>query len=210
MNILHEIKESLRAVYCRDKRRRLTNEAPTILSNNCIAGMIYHDLGLRFDSPTINLWITPDDFLKFVCDLESYADCELEETFEEGCDYPIGLLKKGDDSVKIHFMHYKSFQVAKEKWMSRMKRIHPDNIYIILEHPGPLLPDSSVRRDFAELKYPHKILITGDTDFEDENMLHLDIYDETYFPGKLLTTIRKFGLKKYMDAFDYVAFLNRK
>lgn len=39
------------------RRLRLENSDITILSNNCIGGIIYHKLGLRFKSPTINLLI---------------------------------------------------------------------------------------------------------------------------------------------------------
>lgn len=31
-------------------RSRIKNTAPTIISNNCIAGIIYHNLGLKFSS----------------------------------------------------------------------------------------------------------------------------------------------------------------
>lgn len=40
--------------WCNVQRRRLRNYSPTIISNNCCAGFIYHDLGLKFNSPTIN------------------------------------------------------------------------------------------------------------------------------------------------------------
>ena len=30
----------------------------SILSNNCLAGLIYHDFGLRFDSPAVNHFST--------------------------------------------------------------------------------------------------------------------------------------------------------
>ncbi|MGZ1316735.1 DUF1919 domain-containing protein [Lactobacillus delbrueckii subsp. bulgaricus] len=29
-------------------------------------GVIYHDLGLQFKSPTINLWFKPKDYIKFL------------------------------------------------------------------------------------------------------------------------------------------------
>ena len=48
----------------RIRREKLKNNDFTIISSECAGGVIYHDLGLRFDSPTINLWFKPDDYLK--------------------------------------------------------------------------------------------------------------------------------------------------
>lgn len=49
--------------WCNVQRRRLRNSSPTIISNNCCAGFIYHDLGLKFNSPTINLTVKIFRFL---------------------------------------------------------------------------------------------------------------------------------------------------
>lgn len=47
-------------------RRRLSNKNFTILSTNCIGGVMYHNLNLKFLSPTINLWISPHDYIKIL------------------------------------------------------------------------------------------------------------------------------------------------
>lgn len=43
------------------RKRKVKNQNVTIIASNCIGGMVYHDLGLKFNSPFINLWITPKD-----------------------------------------------------------------------------------------------------------------------------------------------------
>lgn len=45
-------------------RERLDNKDFSLLSSNCLGGFILHDLGLRFNSPFINLWLKPGDFIK--------------------------------------------------------------------------------------------------------------------------------------------------
>lgn len=45
-------------------RRRNKNVNATIISQNCIGGVIYSDLGLKFSSPTINMFIEDNDFVK--------------------------------------------------------------------------------------------------------------------------------------------------
>ena len=45
--------------YNRKKRSRLKNTDFTIIASNCCGTMMYHDLGLPFLSPTINLNLNP-------------------------------------------------------------------------------------------------------------------------------------------------------
>ena len=67
----------LHPMWCYKQRKRLRNFNPTIISNNCTAGFIYHDLGLEFRSPTINLTIK--QFPLFIAHLPHYLNCELME-----------------------------------------------------------------------------------------------------------------------------------
>ena len=48
-----------------------------LITNDCVGGVIYHDLGEQFRSPTINLWISNDHFLEFAQNLKYYLSCEL-------------------------------------------------------------------------------------------------------------------------------------
>ncbi len=72
------------------KRLRNKNKTPTIISNNCIGGIIYHDLGLEFMSPTINLFFKNEDFFTFLNDIEYYINQVPYEVFEEGLNFSYG------------------------------------------------------------------------------------------------------------------------
>ena len=61
------------------KRLDLKNYDFTIISSNCIGGVISHKLGLRFMSPTVNLFIEPSSFVKFCKNLTYYFEQPLEE-----------------------------------------------------------------------------------------------------------------------------------
>ena len=114
------------AYIIRAVRGRLTNTNVSILSQNCIGGVFYHDMGLEFQSPTINLFFNAGDFLKLVSDIRHYMKEELRMYW--GMDYPIGEL--GD--IRIHFMHYHTCREATEAWERRKKRICYDRIFVIL------------------------------------------------------------------------------
>ena len=58
-------------------RKRLKNNSFTLITNDCTAGAIYKDLHVRFNTPTINLYMNADDFLKFVNNLSQYMGEEI-------------------------------------------------------------------------------------------------------------------------------------
>lgn len=49
-----------------DKYINLKKNIPSIFSNNCLGGLIYHSLGLEFTSPLINMFESPVDYLKLL------------------------------------------------------------------------------------------------------------------------------------------------
>ena len=64
--------------YWRKIMNALKNKDFTIISHNCVGGVIYHDLGLKFNTPTINLFFMAKDFIKFCNNLIHYLNCEME------------------------------------------------------------------------------------------------------------------------------------
>lgn len=142
------------------------NDVPfTILSNNCIAGFLYHDFGLKFESPTINLQIAPDDFIKLLKNLDYYRSYDLVEDKDPDIglfqklggdiiNFPVGKL--GD--ITIFFQHYKSFDVAKNKWIERFKRLDMENLHVILVDT---YCDNAVLEEFSKLN-AHKLFLTAD------------------------------------------------
>lgn len=126
--------------YAERRNHRLKNKKFTIISNNCWGGYVYRLFGLPYQSPTVGLFIMPDDYLKFVGDLKHYLT-EVKLAFispkesrhfdelrghEEFGDYPIGKL----EDVEIMFMHYKDENEAFEKWTRRAARVHWDNLIV--------------------------------------------------------------------------------
>ncbi len=81
----------------------------SIISMNCIGGVLYHDCGQKFLSPTVNLFFMPSDFIKFVNNLDYYLS--ITQNVVMGDKYPVGIL----DDIKIYFMHYDNCEIALAK-----------------------------------------------------------------------------------------------
>lgn len=112
-------------------RERLTNQSPAIISSNCLGGIMYHWLGLKFNSPFINLFFSNDDFIKLLENWDAFINTEIVEDKKANENYPVGI---GFSDIRIHFMHYQSFEEAIEKWNIRKQRINLDNAVVIFSN----------------------------------------------------------------------------
>ncbi len=139
----------------------------TLISNNCIAGFIHHDVRQKFNSPTINLQIAPCDYVKFVNNMDLYMSYELVEVKKPNLEgfkklggteinFPVGKL--GD--IIIYFQHYKTFIDAKEKWEKRKKRIINDRIILLLVDT---FCDKDIIDAYSNAPYK-KIFLSNDSD----------------------------------------------
>lgn len=65
----HGFKQFMRKGLDKRNRARLTNPNPTVFASNCNGGVMTHDLGLQFRSPTVNLYIRPKEYVRFLGNL---------------------------------------------------------------------------------------------------------------------------------------------
>lgn len=172
-----------------------------MICSNCIGGLIYHRLGLKFMSPTINLWMTQSDFLKFVLELKMYLQKELIFIDEE--DYPIALL--GD--IKIHFNHYKNEDDAKRCWDKRKKRINFNNLFIIMYDK-----DGLSKKDLKKLEKINcrgKIVISNNNYPDLEYVLKIPADMNNPETRYRLNVSGLSGKRQYEKYFDFVTWLNK-
>jgi uncharacterized protein (DUF1919 family) len=109
------------------ERKRLQNHGFTIISQNCIGSIWYHDLGERFMSPTINMKFESNSFVRFLKNIHYYLDAPIQ-FIKSDKTYPVGLI--GGD-VLVEFVHYASEEEVITKWEERKKRINWDNLCVI-------------------------------------------------------------------------------
>ena len=211
-NWLRKYRNKKEEKYLLSLRRRNKRDHCSIICNNCVGGVIYHNLGLRFDSPTVNLFIKGREFLEFCKHLSYYSTCELiqsEESMKNG--YPVGVLIPKDElhiPINVFFQHYKSFEDAKKKWIERFKRVDFDNLYFIWEFYDTIY-DSSLMYEFDHLPHKHKIIITHKSFPNIKNAFFIHCYTDDKPAAKILEYDGLTG-KRYLDEFDYLGFINEE
>lgn len=204
MKISKYYRSFLRRKLNAENRKNLTNENFTILCNNCVGGVFLHELGERFNSPTVNLFFSAEDYLKFLKKLDYYLEQPLVE-IESDKDYPVAKL----DDITIYFMHYLSFDEAKTTWKKRVARINRNNLYVIFVQQNGCT--EQILREFDDLPYKHKLALTAKPMPEIQcsycisNTMQRngDVIDLCMYEGKLTG-------KRWIDEYDYVGFLNKK
>ena len=162
-------------------QKRLTNQGMSVISANCVGAFILHDLNQPFNSPFVNLYLDPSDFVRYLQNITFYQAQPLQFIQTEK-PYPVGLL--GD--LKVHFMHYHSEQEAREKWEARSQRL-----------------------DFDNLPYPNKVVFTHKPYPELKSAYYIKGFENEGEVGDLFTFSGWNG-EKYYDQFDYVSWFNQK
>ncbi len=195
------IKELEWQIHRRKKRMALKNRDFSIISSNCSGTFIYYDLKLPYTSPTVNLSIGMNDFVRMVKNLEWYMAQKLVEVETEK-EYPVGML--GD--VEIHFIHYQTFEEAVRKWERRKKRINWNNLFIIgIERDGCTY---DTIREFEQLPYKNKVIFTHVKYLEIPSAYCIKGFEKEKELGCITNFRNQLKRRRYLEDFDYVRFLN--
>lgn len=105
------------------------NSKVSIISPSCWGGLAYNAMALPFLLPLINTHLFDEDYLRLLSDFHGYISMPLlleKEMDCRGC--PVGKL--GD--VRINFVHYENFEIAKKIWERRVQRINWNNLLIYM------------------------------------------------------------------------------
>lgn len=109
--------------------------------------------------------------------------------------------------VKIHFLHYKSFEDARSAWVRRCNRIDFDNLYVVLVERDGCSHDDLLR--FDRLPYKHKVAIVHKPYADIENKFYFKGYENDNQVGIITDWKNCFGQRIY-DKFDWLKWLNLK
>ena len=193
--------EFCRRLRLKKRIKKLKNKDITILSSDCLGGVIYHDFNLKFMSPTINLYIKPSDFIKFCKNLDFYIDKKIVEVKDKN--HIVGKL----EDIELHFLHYKSFKEACDKWYERTKRINRENVFIILTYKDGCSEQNI--KDFNELDYDSKIVFVPQKYNNYDCSYYINGSENEKNEVKFLGNNSNIFGKKLIDDFDIVSFLNK-
>lgn len=196
-------------------RRRLKNHDFTLISQNCVGGVMYNVLGLPFQSPTINLFIEDENFVKLVENLPHYMSQPAQPYLERYVDPvkpAIAYPKIKVDDIEICCMHFKDCREAVEAWERRRKRVNLNNVFVIAcswnLHGNP----EWIQRVCA-VRYPKVIFSTIDLHRSDCVYLspHVFHLDERGVARPDLTSSIPHTLRPYYEKlFDFVGWLNQR
>lgn len=197
-------------------RKKLKNQYFTILCNNCTGGFILHDLGCRFNTPTINMFFHDLDFFDFIEHFDYYIKqptIQIDNPHYDpyAPDYPVAVLK-GDGNLKdleLHFLHYKTFEEANNKWEIRKARINFEKTYVIWTFMG-MEENEELYLRAQNLPCKNKVIFVN---HPVDNHKYPDFYYIKGFEDQVgLGQISKFQNllgKRYYDQFDFVKWINK-
>lgn len=198
------------------RRKKLLHTDFTIISNNCWAGTIYESYGLKKMSPTTGMFIMPEDYLKFVVDLEYYLaqplefinpdDSKWKEKLENKSNWKTYLIGRLDD-IELQMLHYHDEGIAREKWERRKKRINSNKlIFKFNDQNGATLEQIS---HFMELKLDNKLCFVASKKFKvNEDVIYVK-QPKKYTDG-IKASREPYGKSKYLDLTEYLNKLGEK
>lgn len=188
-------------------REQLRNRDFSLLAPNCMGGILLHDLGLRFMTPTVNLMMTQTDFLEFVLHMDTYLAAEF--SFFQHPDYTCPCAKlspAGLPPVTVHFTHYKTEEEAVRKWNERAERINRENLFVFIEER-----DGIGRRELERMKELRVRGVVAFTCNEYPDLpycVYLPKYHKTGEVGNILKKTLLDDSREYEHYFDFVKWFN--
>jgi len=186
------------------ERHRLKNRDFSILSQNCVGSIWYHDLGLKFTSPTINMKFDGNDWVDFLCDFDNNINLPIHFIASEK-PYPVGLF---GGKYRVEFVHYHSEAEVIQKWEERKTRLLSRKAVLAFADD---MDATHIRKFLSMDNYPNRLLFASDSIARSLNICsHPNVISVKtgLGGGKLLNFSSIYGQRHYARYIDYVRFLN--
>ena len=186
----------------RGMMRRYAGGPVSILSNNCLGVLICHEVGIKFDTPTVNLWMTCDDFIDFIENLPAMLKEEVVEVPQSSSTSPVGRIA---GRITLNFTHYPSFGEAKSAWNRRRDRVDLRRVVVVMADNSNL-SDEAIGR-FKRLPHPKKMFVQSPRKAEllgDCGILAKGDFSK----GFNITDFSGLNGRRFYHQFDFVGWLN--
>lgn len=185
------------------RSKKLLSSDFTIIANNCWAGFIYQSYGIAYNTPTVGLYFMPDDYLKFVQNLDVYLTSNLtfidptSSRYKESLKathsfglYPVGKIR----DIEIIFLHYHSEDEAYEKWTRRSARVNKEKLLIKFNDQNRATDEHI--SNFDKLDFKNKICFTSKEYQHLESVVCIKSAMEQH---SVLASQEPFGRSKYIN-----------
>ena len=199
-NLFYKICRRVRLRFQRWKIKEGAEAKRSIVCNNCLGGVLSNNYNIQFCSPFVNLWIPIPHYIEICENIYNLKDFSLSDITPRDNKYPIGLL---NGKWTIHFMHYKTFDEAKNKWMDRINRIDYTKLYFILVETSCTIDDLL---SFDKLPFNKKIALVQNPHKKIKSTFHVKGYAGGK-NGEILWPSHIWGTCLY-DQFDWLNFLD--
>lgn len=116
--------------------RRATKRGWAVVSNNCVAGSLYREAGIPYETPTAGLYFIGDAFIEFIeClhrggfESSRFANIDVRDvTYCEVRGCPVWRI---DGVELIAFLHYPNAASAVSSWARRCQRLVGKNLVVL-------------------------------------------------------------------------------
>jgi uncharacterized protein (DUF1919 family) len=146
-----------------------------IIANNCWGAEIYKRYKLPFNTPIIGLYFYPDDYLNFISDLRKNLETEISFIKDskniKNQKHPVGIV----NGIEIHFLHYKSEEIAFEKWTRRCKRVLKNDKKLFFKFDDRDGATAGHILRFHQMNLPNNICFTKGSFPEYENNFRIPV-----------------------------------
>lgn len=199
-------KRLIRKILSPIRRIGLKNKDFTIISNNCWGGFIYDFFGLKYKTPTIGCIIFPDQYCKFVNNIDYYLSKEIK-VLDVNKSSHIDIINKLKlpkqlgiiDDIEICFVHYKNADEGCKKWNKRKTRVNKNNMLVKFnDQNGCILKNYE---EYKKLNVKNKLFFTANDNMMDSpwSIMFKKYKKEGFVIDDIKTSLKYIDIKKILN-----------
>lgn len=200
--IIKNIRMFFRWKLITSKWRKYLKHNITIFSSDCTGGVLYHDLKYEFISPTINMYFSASDFLKFIKNPSQYITVKMIDVTSETDLWPVALL----NDIHLQLVHYKSVAEAQKKWDDRVSRIDWNNVFFIMNDRNGCTYEDIL--EFDKLNTKRKVIFTHIPYKNIDSAYYLKGFEKQPYVGVVSAFNKRHILSRTYDSFDWCKWFN--
>lgn len=193
------------------RRKNLKDENFTIISNNCWGGTVYESYGIKKQSPTVGMFIMPEDYLKFVANLDYYLeqplgfidpdDSKWKEVLQKKSNWKTYLIGKLGD-IELQMLHHHNEEVARRKWEDRVKRVNKNKLIFKFNDQNGATKEQILT--FMQMTMKNKICFVSDDLYCATNEVIVVKQPRKYKGRGIMASREPFGCSRYIDLTEYI------